>query len=396
MISTHDLLQICAKQVYRQRRRNIGVLVAVALGTASLIAILTLGDEVKRNINRDLNLLGGATLIKVSFTSSQDPSLPPFFFQPSVVQAIRAMPGVDSVSLGTEKIDYIPLLWRGKHVGIPVSGVDEEFWRVSSLVPVQGVLFGAPEVNTQARVCVIGEDLAKTLFGEESPIGQYLPIRSDIYKIVGVVGGMQIGDRKKAAFIPLTTIANRSAGDMRGDRLIVRCKTLNSVEAVSARLPAVLADICSPQYIKLEVSWEQLDRVSSMIWWVQFFVAISIAATLVLGGFGILNGMMASVAARTHEIGLKKAMGAEEQDIMLQFLLESVVLSLGASVIGVVLGCITVHIAASHLEASPSWALLLAYCSMSLAFSMGLGVAAGYYPALRAARMDAVMAIRYE
>lgn len=372
------------------------MLVAVALGTASLITILTLGDEVKRNINRDLNLLGGATLIKVSFTSSQDPSLPPLFFQPQMVHAIRAMPGVDSVSLGTEKIDYTPLFWRMKRLGVPVSGVDGDFWRVCSLKAVQGVLFGASELDSQARVCVIGEELATTLFEDQSPIGQYLPIRSDIYKIIGVVGGMQIGDRKKAAFIPLTTIANRSVGDMRGDRLIVRCAALEDVAAVSARLSTRLNGFFDPRYIKLEISWEQLRRVNSMIWWVQFFVAISIAATLVLGGFGILNGMMASVAARTREIGLKKAMGAEEQDIMFQFLFESVVLSLGASTVGVVLGCVTVQIAASFLETSPSLVLLLAYCGMSLAFSVGLGVAAGYYPALRAARMDAVMAIRYE
>lgn len=384
------------RQVYRQRRRNVGVLLAVALGTASLIAILTLGDEVRRNVNRDLNLLGGATLIKVSFTSAQDPSLPPMFFQSEAVRVVRAMPGVDSASLGTEKVDYVPLFWRMKQLGIPISGVDEEFWRVNSLEATEGVLFGTPELESQARVCVIGEELATTLFDKDSPIGQYLPIRSDVYKIIGIVGGLQIGNRKKAAFVPLTTIVNRSNGDMRGDRLIVRCDALGSVILVSTNLPTVLAEFCDPRYLRLEISWEQLGRVNSIVWWVQLFVAISIAATLILGGFGILNGMMASVAARTREIGLKKAMGAEESDIMLQFLLESVVLSLGAAILGVILGCIAVQVGAVYLEASPSLALMLIYCGTSLAFSVGLGVAAGYYPALRAARMDAVLAIRYE
>jgi ABC-type antimicrobial peptide transport system, permease component len=396
LILTHDLLQICARQVFRQRRRNLGVLLAVALGTASLIAILTLGDEVKRNVNRDLNLLGGATLIKVSFTNSQDPSLPPMFFPPQAVDKIRALPNVDSASLGTEKIDYVPLFWRMKQLGIPVSGVDDQFWRVASLTAVQGVLFGAQDMAAQSRVCVIGEDLASTLFGEESPIGQYLPIYADVYKIVGVVGGMQIGDRKKAAFVPLTTIANRSKGDMRGDRLIVRCDALDNVGLVSASLPILLSNFCDARYLKLEISWLQLERVSSIIWWVQLFVGISITATLTLGGFGILNGMMSSVAARTREIGLKKAMGAEERDIMFQFLLESIILSLSAAVIGTIIGCIAVQVGALYLAVRPSLLLMLVYCGISLVFSVGLGVAAGYYPALRAARMDAVMAIRYE
>lgn len=396
MISPQDLLHICIRQVYRQRRRNLGVLVAVALGTASLVSILTLGDEVKRSVNRDLDLLGGATLIKASFTSSQDTSLPPQFVQQETVEAIRNLPGVDSASLGTDKIDYVPLFWRMKQLGIPVNGVDEQFWRVSTLKATQGVLFDAHDVAAQARVCVIGEELAKTLFGDESPIGEYLPLGVDVYKILGVVGGMQIGDRKKAAFLPLTTAANRSRGDMRGDRLIIRCVGMDDVPRISAAVTQLLAATHEQKYVRVEVSWQQLERVTAIIWWVQLFVAISIAATIVLGGFGILNGMMSSVNARTREIGLKKAMGAEEIDIMLQFLSESVVLSVGAAIIGVLLGFAAVEVAALYLDARPPLLLFLGYSGMSIAFCVGMGVVAGYYPALRAARMDAVMAIRYE
>lgn len=374
----------------------MGVLVAVALGTASLITILTLGDEVKHNINRDLDLLGGATIIKVSFTSSQDTSLPPYFFLPKTLNAVRALPNVDSASLGTDKVEYVPLFWRMKLLGIPLNGVDDQFWRVSGLKAVQGRLFGAKELNAQERVCVIGEELATTLFDQESAIGQYIPIKADVYKVVGVVGGMQLGDRKKVAFLPLTTVANRSNGDMRADRLFVRCASLDSIATVNSALLALLSKLYDPKYLRVEVAWQQLDRVSAIIWWVQLFVGISIAATLVLGGFGILNGMMSSVAARTREIGLKKAMGAEEFDIMLQFLSESVTLSVTAALLGVIMGYVAVAVGAHYLEARPSLSLLIAYTGTSLAFSVGLGIAAGYYPALRAARMDAVKAIRYE
>lgn len=396
MIFTHDLLHICARQVFRQRRRNLGVVLAVALGTAGLIAILTLGDEVKRNINHDLDLLGGATIIRVSFTSSQDTTLPPQSFLPTTVNAVRKLPGVDAVSVNTERIDYVTLFWDMKFLVFPVIGVDDQFWRVVGLQATQGELFGPRVLEEQARVCVIGEELAATLFGKESPIGRYLPIRNDVYKIVGVVGGLQIGDRKKAAMLPLTTIVNRSAGDMREDRLIVRSANLETVPKVAEALPPLLSSVHDPKYIKVDVAWQQLERVTTILWWIQLFVAISITATLVLGGFGILNGMLSAVTARTHEIGLKKAMGAEEGDIMLQFLVESVVLSLGSAFIGIILGFAAVEVAARYLDAQPSLLLFAGYSGMSLAFSAGMGVAAGYYPALRAARMDAVMAIRYE
>lgn len=396
MISTQDLLHICVRQVFRQRRRNFGVALAIALGTAGLIAILTLGDEVKRNVNRDLDLLGGATLIRLSFTSSQDPTLPPQVFLPATLELLRSQPGIEAVSASTENIDYAPLFWRMKQLAIPILGVDEHFSRVSGLIPLQGRLIDAADIEAQARVCVIGEELAKTLFDSESPVGQYIPIRADVYQVVGVMGGLQIGDRKKAAMLPLSTVANRSKGDMRADRLIIRCTALEAVPEVTAAIPALLADTYNPQYLKMEVAWQQLERVTTILWWVQLFVAISITATLVLGGFGILNGMLSAVTARTREIGLKKAMGAEESDIKLQFLAESVVLSIGAALFGIVIGFGAVLLGAYFLDASPSLLLFAGYAGMSLAFSAGMGVAAGYYPALRAAKMDAVMAIRYE
>lgn len=395
MILAHDLIHICARQVFRQRRRNMGVVLAVALGTASLIAILTLGSEVKHSINRDLDLLGGATLIKASFTSALDTTLPPQFFQPKTLSEVRRLPGVESASVSTEKIDHVPLFWRMKQLGIPVSGVDAEFWSVTNLRPSAGVLFTSADVENQARVCVLGDELAKTLFGNEDPLGQYVPIRSDVYKVIGIVGGLQLGDRKKALFLPLSVATGRLPG-MIADRLVVRCTSLDEVPVVSNALASLLSASHSPKYLRVEIAWQQLERVTAIIWWIQLFVGISIAATLVLGGFGILNGMMSSVAARTREIGLKKAMGAEEADIMVQFLSESVVLSLGAAILGVLLGFVAVQAAGRYLESAPSMLRFLGYSGMSLAFSVALGVAAGYYPALHAARMDAVMAIRYE
>lgn len=369
---------------------------AVALGTASLIAILTLGDEVKKNLNRDLDLLGGATLIKVRFINDQFPGAPDQFFVDQSVVDVAALPGVELVSLSTGKPDTVSLFWRMQQLSIPTMGVDALYWKASSLVALKGRLFDADDVRNARRVCVIGEELASNLFGQEDPVGQYLPIRSEIFQIVGVVGGLQIADRKKFAILPLNTVLRRSNGDIFADRLLVRCRTWDDVRTVGTALSGVIARHQDPRYLMVEVSWQQLDRVVSMIWWVQFFVALSIVATLTLGGFGIWNGMMSSVISRTREIGLKKAMGAEEPDILLQFLCEAISLSLVSAGMGVVLGFIVVQAASHYLGSTPSLALFFAYSGLSLAFSALLGIGAGFYPALQAARMDAVTAIRYE
>lgn len=396
MIFSHDLFRISIRQVFRQRRRSLGVMAAVALGTASLIAIMTLGDTVKKNLNRDLDLLGGATVIKLSFTYEQHPGAPAEFFLDRSVADISALPGVEIVSLSTGKLDMVPLFWRMQQLVIPLLGVDANYWKTSSLEPRQGRLLDTDDEKEARRVCVIGEELATSLFGKAVSVGQYLPIRGEIFQIVGVVGGLQIADRKNYAMVPLKTMLRRNNGDIIADRLLVRCRTWDDVKPVSAVLPQIVAHHQSAKYLKEEVSWSQLDRVVSMIWWVQLFVALSIVATLTLGGFGIWNGMMSSVIARTREIGLKKAMGAEEPDILLQFLCEAISLSLVSALIGVVLGFVSVEVVSRYLEGSPPFSLFLLYSGLSLAFSALLGVGAGFYPALQAARMDAVTAIRYE
>ncbi|MDR3639969.1 MAG: ABC transporter permease [Humidesulfovibrio sp.] len=395
LIALHDILHVSVRQVFRQRRSSLGIVLAVALGTASLITVLTLGDQLKHDMNRDLDLLGGATVIVAGFTVT-DSSAPPQAFLPETVNAIRALPGVEAASAATEHVDWLSLFWRGDNIATPVIGVDEDYWRASGLEAIKGSLFTVREVREGERVCVLGEELAKELFGDQNPVGQYLPIRTEIFKIIGVVGGLQVGDRKKFALLPLTTVVRRSDGVMRADRLIVRCRTWDDVPVVGAAIASILAQRQDPRYLKVAVATKQLERVVSMVWWVQLFVAVSIAATLTVGGFGIWNGMMNAVTTRTREIGLKKAMGAERNDILAQFLCEALTLSLSAALVGIALAFILVQTAGCYLEVSPSLGHFLLNACLSFVFSAALGVATGFYPAKRAARMDAVVAIRYE
>lgn len=397
MISPRDILVLSIRQVFRQKRRNFGVVLAIALGIAGLIAILSMGDEVKKNLNRDLDLLGGVTLIKVSLDEEKQPGARPESFNAGAMEEIAALPGVAVLSATAKEILWLSILHHQTNVQLPVHSVDENYWSANNLEAVAGTLFAAQELRNRERVCVLGRVLAEALGGEDSVVGTYLPIGADLYLVTGVVDGLQIGDRKRYAFVPLTTAMDRNPDNkIRTNRLFVRCKTWDDVPAVSRAIPESVARHQSTRFLNVEVAWDQLKRIITIVWWVELFIYLSIGATLVLGGFGIWNGMMSSVTARTREIGLKKAMGAEEADIMLQILCESVVLSLCAAILGVSLGLLAVAVTSHYLGSVPLHEVILRYSLVSLVFSCLLGMVAGLYPSLRAARMDAVTAIRYE
>jgi putative ABC transport system permease protein len=393
------LLRVGIRQVIRQHRKYLGVVISVALGTAGLILVVTTGRDVKGKLNQNLELLGGATRVKAYFERippEQDVIPKPPLFYPEAVEALRRVPGVDSVTLTSWKpAPAFSSMGKGRH-RFTLVGVDEYFWTVNSFSAVQGKLFDPEEVRLRKPVCVLGVDLARKIFGDQNPVGQLVPIDHDLYLVTGVLGGVGLGDRTNFAFLPLTTALDRIQAMPRPDTLYLRCHSWNDVERVAAAIPEVVLRLQPAERLKVYVPWEQLERVKMTAWWVEFFVYVAVCATLTLGGFGIWNGMMTAVRARTREIGLKKAVGAQDADIMAQFLIESSFLSFGAGILGVGLGWLGVALVGGLTHSSPSDDLFLLCVGLSLVFAFLLGIAAGFVPSLLASRMEVVNALRYE
>ena len=394
----HDLLRISMRQVFRQRRRYIGVILSITLGTAGLIVVTTMGRDVKAKLNQDLDLLGGATRIKVFFEDTiNDQNLvpQPRWFYSETLNALRILPGVSQASLIAFKRSSAFSSFREKRFWFRLIGVDKDFWAVNSFIPIHGELFDDGAVVGKQRVCVLGAALARNIFGTEKAAGLTLPIDQDLYRVTGVLGGAGISDRTNYAFIPLTTAQDRIQELTLPDTLYVRCRSWDDVSEVAAAIPAQVRLHQSAERIATEDAWESLGRVKRIAWWVEFFVYVSVAATLILGGFGIWNGMMATVQARTREIGLKKAIVAEDQDIRTQFLIESRCLSLGSAFLGVLLSRAALVMICLRLKSPPPEDLFFFSVTLSLIFSVILGAGAGYAPAMLASRMEVVSALRY-
>lgn len=395
MLNFRDLLRISFRQVLRRRARYLGVVLTVMFGTAGLVVVNTIGDDVKTRVNRDLDLLGGVTLIKVYYRS-EETTLPPTAFRPETLDRLHALPGVEGISVLAMKMVPARTILGGKWFTYTLVGVDAEFWRVNSSTVTAGRLLTAEDVAGRRRVCVLGERLAENVFSRRDVVGERIPVDGDLYEIVGLLGGAGAGDRDSWAFIPVTTAQDRIHPLIPPNRLYIRCSSIDRVESVAASIRACVTAIQASEGLEVEYAQDRLRQVRRTSWWIEVFVYVAVLATLALGGFGIWTVMMSAVRARTREIGVKKAMGAADRDILAQFLTESAALSLAGGVAGGLLGRVAIggicRLMGTTVPGSLMWLTVVA--SLLAAFALGIG--AGFYPSFRASRMNVVDAIRYE
>ncbi|MDP3181515.1 MAG: ABC transporter permease [Desulfobaccales bacterium] len=388
-----DLLRVSVRQVLRHRRRYLGVVLAIALGVAGFMLVMTMSRDFKKNFNRDLNLIGGATIIRMYFEDLPDHR--PQWFRTETLAGLRRIPGVTDASLvalaGSARTN-----WRTRQYYFSLLGVDDSFWEVRGLWPLKGQLFHDADVEARKREVVLGTELARRIFGSQEVEGRYMEIDHDLYRVSGLLGGITDSSLANSAFIPLTTAQDRVSGISLPNRLYLRVLTWDDVDRVVAAVPAAVSAHQSADLLRVEVSWEALKRVKHVAWWVEFFIYLALSATLILGGFGIWNVMMAAVRSRTREIGLKKAMGAEDRDILAQFLSEALCLSVGSAILGVALGRLAMEVMGYFIGSSPPLDLFLICLALGLLFAVFLGVGAGLYPSIQASRMEVVSAIRYE
>jgi putative ABC transport system permease protein len=396
-VRINDLLRVSVRQVFRQRRRNFAVALAMSLGIAGIIAIVTMGNDVRSKFSEDLELLGGATIIKARFDTYHQgkPVSLANRFVSRTLEAIRRLEEVRGASLMVFRGGVRSSMRERRHA-FNVVGVDEFFWDVHSFAPLRGRFFGAEEVTQHRKVCVLGEELATTIFGDSEAVGKRLLFDQEFFEIIGIVGGPTLGERGNFAFVPITAASDRMRHLSAPDKIYVRVRTWDDVEKVASAIPRLVEASQRAEGLVVEVEWDRLKQVKRVAFMIELFVHLAVIATLILGGFGIWNISIMAVRARTREIGLKKAMGARDGDIFSQFLTEVLCLSLGSGILGVAMGRAAVEIASSMLSRRPPEELFLHCVGLGLLLAVLLGVAAGLYPSIQASRMEVAAAIRYE
>lgn len=397
MIRADDIFRISLRQV--MRTRPLAATLSIAFGIAAFIALGVLGQEIREKLNRSFLLMGGVNLMRVVMDDARFPGSAPHYFYEGTVDAVRKLDNVDVASASAS--------WShpfnqtiGKHqYPLRLIGIDQYYARANYLDVVAGKNLSGEDVSQGSRVALLGYQAAVEIFGSpQDALGRHIYIsRNDTAEIIGVLNGPLMGDATAWAFAPYTMTLGRGLNvkpDL--DRLYVLAKSWETIPQLAGNIKACVQKQQEAPHVAVRYAEAQFERIHDTFFWLSFLLWMAIALSLLLGGFGIWSGTFAAVRGRTHEIGLEKAMGATNLDIMRLFLSEALIKAVLGGLIGLVLGSVGVAVGVHYLETGFPLGQLLLCAVGSLLFSALLGVSGGIYPASRASRMDVVDSLRFE
>ncbi|MGO8881906.1 MAG: ABC transporter permease [Desulfomonilaceae bacterium] len=393
-----DMIDVPLSMVRRNWPRYKTVFIAIAIGTVGFIIVRTLGDAVDKRVTGNLELIGEVTILSAQFEDRSEKWHQGEYYLKDAMR-LRMLPHVEDVA-PIRNTDRREKASQGSHKAeaIQVTCVDQHYWATISPYLETGRLIDADDVTRQAKVCVISGQMVTELFGGASPLGKAVTVRGYPYTVIGTLGGPDNQEIARSIFVPLS-LATQHLGQMRQyTRFNIRVDVPENTTTVREQAEAVLRS-AHPRYpdgIFVRCYDSRLDRVNFVRLVVKIFIYVALILIFVLGKIGLTNVMLGAIQERRREIGLRKALGATDQEIRFQFVLESLIVSVGSGLVGAFVGTIMVLLLHAGLEIEVSDRVLISSVSMDLLFTIVIGVAAGLYPSAEASRMDVADAMRLD
>jgi putative ABC transport system permease protein len=388
--------RVAVAALQANRLRSLLTMLGVVIGVAAVVVLVAIGTGAKQEVEEQVEGLGSNLVIlvpgRLEFGSAPTKSRLELGDADRIGRAIGQPDGV-AVSLASGET----VRAGNREAFATVNGTNPAVPRVFVRPLARGDYLRESDVDTRRRVAVLGNALAANLFEGVDPLGRTVSIDGVRFRVIGVfetVGSALGAGRDNEVHIPVTA-AQRLFGDTRVDAFAVKAPTTDGIDEVSREALAVLADRYPDEEFSAVTQDQILGTVGRILGLLTTVLAAIAAISLLVGGVGVSNIMLVSVRERTREIGLRKAVGARQRDIGLQFLLEAVLLTTLGGVIGIALGVggsLGLAAAIDQLPAVISW------WSPVLAFgvSAAVGVFFGVVPARRAGRLDPVVALRME
>ncbi|ASC72033.1 Macrolide export ATP-binding/permease protein MacB [Halomicronema hongdechloris C2206] len=400
-----ESLKMATRTLIAHRLRSALTMLGIVIGNASVIAMVGIGEGAQRFVNEQLQTLGPNVLFIVPGNRETRElgglDVPRTLVVADATAIDNQVPTVAGVAPEFNTRELIT--YRNRSANASVVGSNEQFLQVRGFDMAQGRFISDLDLQRRSQVLVMGADLADRLFDQQSPIGQSIRVKGVSFEVIGVMAqkGSNLGlNYDDAVLMPITTQASRIVGrrspyGIEVSFIAVSAKNRDSMDTAEFQITNLLRlrhNIRGDDDFFINSQNTLLNIAGTITGALTIMLAAIAGISLLVGGIGIMNIMLVSVQERTQEIGLRKAIGASQQDILVQFLIEAMILSVAGGVIGTGLGVggIVVISALTPFQAGISVVAI----TVAVSVSGGIGLFFGVVPARQAAKLDPIVALR--
>ncbi|MDJ0713736.1 MAG: ABC transporter permease [Prochloraceae cyanobacterium] len=399
-----ESIHMATTTLWGHKLRSSLTMLGIVIGNAAVITMVGVGQGAQRLAAEQFESLGANVMFvtpglrRTRGTSFERPNTLVFADAKAIASQVPTVKGVAPEITSPQLITY-----RNRNTNNTVRGITPEFLTVRNFDIATGRFINDIDLKRNSRVVVLGSEIAEKLFDSQNPIGKQLRIKNISFQIIGVMEskGTFLGtNQDELAYIPLTTMVSQIRGNtspygIEVNVIAVSAKDENSIEAAQFQIENLLRlrhKIVDEDDFTIGTQKDVLQIVGTITGGLTIMLSSIAAISLLVGGIGVMNIMLVSVTERTQEIGLRKALGANQQDILVQFLIEAVILSAAGGVLGTLIGVGGIMLlgAISPLSASVSSGAII----VAVGVSGGIGLFFGVVPAQRAAQLDPIVALR--
>ena len=396
---------LALKEIRRNILRSFLTILGIVIGVASVIAMVMIGDGTTANVKESISKLGTNMLTLRVGQERRGPPKEDNSAKPFTEGDISAIKNeVQNIkAVASENNTRINIVYGNKSNSASVIGTNNDYFVIKDWEVTDGRIFDESELNSGKSSCIIGTTMVKQLFGEDNPIGTNIRLKNLSCNVIGVLkskGASAFGsDQDEIIIVPLKMFQQKIKGDKDISSILISITSGKYIENAKTEITSLMQErrslrVDEPDNFHIRDMEEMLSAMTSTTKMLTYLLGSIAGISLLVGGIGIMNIMLVSVTERTKEIGTRLAIGAMENEVLLQFLVEAIVLSTLGGIIGIILGLSIGFVAVDVMELA--FILNNQIIMISFFFSTLIGVVFGYFPARKAARLNPIDALRYE